>query len=304
MTLRFHDEAMHIVASRLQDALAELSVGGIVAFEVPDPDYFSGLFSGELTELGGRAVRYRDHLCWVDLAEALACRFRTPERLADGFVRLSFQALDVSDAWHDTSLPSGHSEKYGSETTFARINKFECPSFATSYGDALGFLRLPETPRVLALGVNQGAELGRIPGSVDGVGIDHSASAIASAVEAHPKFRFLCADLQELATLDLGRFDLVVAINTLQSAKLDGRALFRTIVKDCLRPSGAVLVGLPNSRYEDQTLRFGTRAKHHRVPEWSVLLKDAMFYRRYLAQQGFEVAVTGKYTTLVAGRRL
>ncbi|HEY0190955.1 MAG TPA: class I SAM-dependent methyltransferase, partial [Kofleriaceae bacterium] len=163
---------------------------------------------------------------------------------------------------------------------------------------------LGPAPRVLDLGVNTGDELRLIeraaPGA-HGVGVDHSASALAEARRRFPTFEFREADLGALAGLGLGRFDLVISLNTLQSAGIDDRAVLRQVVQDHLAPGGAVILGLPNSRYAGGEVSYGARMKNFREPELGLLIKDVAFYRKYLQQHDRQVFVTGKHYLLVTG---
>ena len=109
------------------------------------------------------------------------------------------------------------------------------------------------------------------------------------------------ADLTTLGTLDLGRFDLVLSIGTLQSPGIDDREVLRQIVQNHLAPRGAVILGVPNCRYLDGEVEYGTRMKNFSQPELGLLIKDVAFYRKYLQQHHRKVYVTGKHYVLVYG---
>jgi hypothetical protein len=161
---------------------------------------------------------------------------------------------------------------------------------------------------VLALGCNTADELVLlaevVPGLAAGgalVGVDHGegALAVARARFPGPRHRFVAADLGALADLGLGRFDLALALGTLQSPGVDDRALLRRVVQDHLAPRGAVILGLPNCRYLDGELVHGARMKNFREPELGLLVKDVAFYRKYLQQHDRQVFVTGQHYLLV-----
>jgi hypothetical protein len=195
-------------------------------------------------------------------------------------------------------------ERYGQASSFARIAKLEDPGFVLDLADALARARLGERPRVLDLGVNTGDELTlvlRAYPDADITGIDHSASALATARARFPAARFVEADLGALAALGLGAFDLVISLSTLQSPGVDDRALLRQVVQHHLTPRGAIILGLPNSRYVDGEVSYGARMKNFRQPELGLLIKDVAFYRKYLQQHDRQVFVTGKYYLLVTG---
>jgi SAM-dependent methyltransferase len=288
----------------------ELAAGAAaLAFRVLDPDLGRGRYAGELVEHAGAAHVHRPLRVWVDLAERLGLRLLTPraDPADPGLVRLCFERLDRRNRWDAEPAASADAaapERYGAASAYARIAKLEEPGFVIDLADALGRARLAPGARVLDLGVNTGDELALIARAAPGielVGIDHSGSALAVARARFPRFRFVEADLAALATLELGAFDLVISLNTLQSPGVDDREVLRRIVQHHLAPAGAVVLGLPNARYVDGELEYGARMKNFRQPELGLLIKDVAFYRKYLQQHGRQVFVTGKHTVLVTG---
>lgn len=272
-----------------------------------DPDHGRGLHAGETVARDGVTYIHRPWRVWVDLAERLGMRMLTPRRIDDTLVELTFEPLARST----TKEPVGDAtEKYGAQSAFARISKPEDPGFVLDLAEALPRVPLPPAPRVLDLGVNTGDELAlvlalrpELRGAMDIVGVDHSISALAVAGErfAGEKARFVPADLANLAALDLGRFDLVLSIGTLQSGALDDRALLRELVQNNLAESGSVILGMPNCRYVDGEIEYGARVVNLREPELGLLVKDVAFYRKYLQQHHRRVFVTGKHYILITG---
>ncbi|MCA9546641.1 MAG: class I SAM-dependent methyltransferase [Myxococcales bacterium] len=305
MSLRFTHEPLTAIWAALAAALGAVEAGAVVGAEVPHPDLAAQRYDGEPTAAG----RARPLEAWAELAAHLGATLLMPEPAGDR-VRLRFRKLSAR-SWHRESLPSGHPEKYGADSDFARACKFEQPGFLAAWRDALGFLDLPWPARVLSLGCHLGAELAALRAQVDTgsagallLGVDHSASAIAEARRRHPgpPFDFQVHDLAHGPPE--GLFDLVIAINVLHSRALDGRALLRAVVKRHLAAEGRVLLGFPNARHVDHRLRMGARPKHAQGPELSQLLVDVMHARRYLHQQRFKTLATGTGTVLLAGRRL
>lgn len=281
--------------------IAHLEEQGGGAIAVPDPDLGRGRYTGEIFEHAGQALLHRSFRTWVDLAERLSLRLLTPRPLAAGLIELRFEPLDRATLLRPAAPEV--TERYGAASEFARISKAEDPSFVLDLRDALA--RVGPARRILDLGVNTGDELGllRAFGYADTeiVGIDHSASALAVARSRFPGVTLIEADLGVLATLGLGRFDLVISIGTLQSPGIDDREVLRRIFQDHLVPGGAMIIGLPNARYVDGELEHGTRMKNFRQPELGLLVKDVAFYRKYLQQHAMQVFVTGKYELLVTG---
>jgi trans-aconitate methyltransferase len=281
-----------------------------LAFRVLDPDLGRGRYAGELVEHAGEPHVHRPFRVWVDLAERLGLRLLTPRANA-GLVELRFERLAPPTRWQDAAAePAGRgaadaaTERYGRGSAYARISKLEDPGFAIDLADAIGRARLGPRPRVLDLGVNAGDELALLARSLPAlelVGVDHSASALAVARARFPAFDLIESDVGALAALGLGTFDLVLALNLLQSPGIDDRALLRQIVQHHLAPRGAVILGLPNARYRDGELEYGARMKNFRQPELGLLIKDVAFYRKYLQQHGRQVFVTGKHYVLVTG---
>lgn len=283
--------------------IAHLEAHGSCAIAVPDPDLGRGRYPGERIVHAGQPLIHRPFRTWVDLAERLGLRLLTPRPLAAPLIELRFERLDP----HGRLRPAADdpTERYGALSEFARISKPEDPSFVLDLRDALDRIRLAPGARVLDLGVNTGDELGLLRDlgvtGVELVGVDHSASALDVARSRFPDATLIEADLNSLPTHALGRFELVLSIGTLQSPGIDDRELIRRIVQDHLAPTGAVILGFPNSRYLDGELEHGTRMKNFRQPELGLLIKDVAFYRKYLQQHGKQVFVTGKYEVLITG---
>lgn len=279
---------------------AELAAGAThLDVGVLDPDRGRGHDAGELV---GDCV-HRPYRVWIELADRLGLRMLTPSRGDHELVTLRFERLDRNERLNVTSEDA--TERYGVDSPFARISKHEEPGFVLDLADAIERAGLAPDARVLDLGVNTGDELAlmRELGLSDArfVGIDHSASAIAAARVRFPDVELHVADLNALESLGLGRFDLVVSIGTLQSPGVDDREVVRRIVQHHLAPTGAVILGFPNSRYIDGELEHGARMKNFRQPELGLLIKDTAFYRKYLQQHGMQVFVTGHHYLLVTG---
>jgi SAM-dependent methyltransferase len=304
---RFHDEPLILVLQHLRQALG----AGTVSIEVPDPDLGRGCYPGERVGPGGRLV-YRPLRSWCDLAEGLSCRLLTPRAVDGTHVALTFEPLGPEAPWHAGGEEAGAhppQERYGSSSAFARLRKLEDAGFLLPWLEALGRVRLPEGARVLDLGVNRGDELAAFSWLAEAphvsfVGVDHSASALAEARErfADERHRFILADLNALPP-DLGRFHLVVSVGTLQSPGVDDHALLRRLVQQHLTPRGALLLGFPNSRFQDGEVVYGARVRNLSEPDLSLLVKDLSFYRRYLHQHGFRTFLGGKYDLLLTAVR-
>ncbi len=292
----------------LRQASEGQAAGAVIELRVPDPDLGCGHYAGEPIEGYGKRWRQRGHRTWLDLAERLGLRYLTPRALGDGTLQLRLQVLDPSADWHETRVDD-LSEKYGTASPFARIDKLEEPCFLIDLLAALARLGLPDGARVLDLGCNDGTIFQAFAQAYPAhsfrfTGVDHCASAIAAARGRFPGANFHCHDLNQLFELALPAQDLVLSIGTLHSPGFDGKDLLLQIRKRLLTPRGAFLLGFPNVRYLDGELRQGARTRNFRESELSLLIKDLFFYRRYFQQHGFQVMLTGKYYLfLTAWRR-
>ncbi len=299
---------------RLADIIALLEAAfrrgeETVWLRVPDPDLGAGYYAGETVQTSSGQLRPRSWTVWAELANRLRCRLRV-RSVEGGVAELGFARLDESRGWLREAVDGP--DKYAPDGAFGRIHKPEDPSFVVDLRDALERADLPKGARVLELGVNT-AEVIELaiaccPVLADAswVGVDRDPKALAVARRrlADSSVELIEADLRDLAELSLGTFDLVVALSTLQSRDVDDRALLRHVVQDRLRPSGALILGIPNCTYVDGEVLYGAKMKNFRQPDLSVVVKEIAFYRRYLQQHRFRVFVTGKHELLVTATPL
>jgi SAM-dependent methyltransferase len=295
------DQSLLELIDRVRAALA--SGASTIEIRALDPDRGRGCYPGERVD----CRVHRPYRVWIELAERLGLRMLTPH-LEGELVRLRFECLDPDRRLRPAA--GDVTEKYGATSEFARISKHEEPGFVLDLADALARVPLAAGARVLDLGVNTGDELALamalVPALADAsfVGIDHSASAIAVArARFDARVALHVADLGALDALDLGAFDLVISIGTLQSPGVDGRELVRRVVQRHLAPTGAVIFGFPNCRYVDGELVHGARMVNFRQPELGLLVKDIAFYRKYLQQHHRRVFVTGQHYLFVTAIR-
>jgi len=101
-------------------------------------------------------------------------------------------------------------------------------------------------------------------------------------------------DINHLEALELGRFDLIVSIGTLQSPGVDFKPLFMALVQEYLAPGGAVILGFPNCRWMGGEMLYGAKAPNYAFSEQSLLYKDVYFCKKYLQQKKFRVTLSGK----------
>ncbi len=299
---RFTAEPMVAVMAWLRERIAETEEGGSVVFEVLDPDRCDGCYAGQSVEIGGTRYLHRGYKAWTDLAELLYCRMLTPTRVSDATVQMRFRKLVTAGSFHRAAVKET-SEKYGLDSPFFEIRKQEEPAFLAAYMHALRQVGLHRVRSVLNLGINTADEFALIEtmaperfGQMRLTGIDHSASALAYARRRFPggNVAFVEHDINAIGELDLGRFDLIVTIGTLQSPGIDFKPLFMSLVQNHLNPGGAMILGFPNCRWSGGEMIYGAKAPNYPFSEQSLLYKDVYFCKKYLQQKKFRVTLSGK----------
>ena len=272
-----------------------------ITFEVLNPDLERGRYAGEILSYGGINYLYRSYKAWSDLGELLFCRMLTPKSLSEYTVQITYEKLDLSDSFHHSKEKE---EKYGTTSCFAAIHKNEEPAFLSPYVRALQSVKVGERQRILNLGINTGDEFDLIRTlvprdkylNIELVGIDHSQSAISVAQERFNEGNalFYAHDINDLASLNLGRYDLIITIGTLQSSGLEFKPLFASLVQEYLTPDGAMILGFPNCRWMSGEMIYGAKAPNYPYSEMSILIKDIYYCKKYLQQKKFRATVTGK----------
>ena len=294
----FTTESMSDILSWATDLLKE---GNTLTFEVLNPDIGSGNYAGELITIDETNYLYRSYKAWSDLAELLFCRLMTPKPLTEHTIAITYEKLDLSDSFHRSEEKE---EKYGTASRFSAIHKNEEPAFLSTYLRALRSVKVGGKKRVLNLGINTGDEFDLIRTilsseeymNIELVGIDFSSSAINVARERFNEGNatFYVHDINDLASLDLGRFDLIITIGTLQSSTLEFKSLFASLVQEYLSKEGAMILGFPNCRWMGGEMIYGAKAPNYPYSEMSILIKDIYYCKKYLQQKKFRVTVTGK----------
>jgi SAM-dependent methyltransferase len=299
----------------LRDILAwaheTLKENNTLAFEVLNPDTVCGSYAGELITLEDTVYSYRSYKAWSDLGEILFCRMLTPKRISEHTVQITYEKLDLSDSFHHSEAKE---EKYGVESRFAAIHKNEEPAFLSPYLRALRSVKVGSKQRILNLGINTGDEFDLIRcilsqeeyRNIELVGIDHSSSAIEQARErfGEGNATFYIHDINELASLDLGRFDLIITIGTLQSPGIEFKPLFMQLVQEYLTPNGALILGFPNCRWMGGEMIYGAKAPNYPYSEMTLLYKDVYYCKKYLQQKKFRVTLTGKDYVFLTGTKI
>ncbi|QOP42377.1 methyltransferase domain-containing protein [Sulfurimonas marina] len=273
----------------LKNKIDTINEHDTIAFKVYNPDKESS-----------DSIIIHTYKTWVDLAQILKCRMLTPQIIDEEYVAIRYKKLS-HDSFH--AVDADKEEKYGSDSIFAQINKNEEASFIYHYVQALENVKLDQRVRVLNLGVNNGDEFEVIEKlstnfeNLELLGIDYCESAIKDAkvkFQGKENVQFLQADINKLNSLELGEFDLIISIGTLQSSNLNLNKTFMSIVQNQLRPEGALILAFPNCRWIDGEMIYGAMMRNYNYSEMSNLYKDVVFCKKYLQQKKFRVTITGK----------
>lgn len=273
----------------------------ILEFQVINPDIKSSIYNGNTLLIDNQEYIYRGYKTWIDLAQSLQCRMLTPLQIEKNFVLIRYEKLNADVSFHNSQ--TSKEEKYGSDSIFSEIHKNEEASFIYHYMQALQNAGVSKRKRILNLGVNSGDEFEAIVKLVANfkelelVGIDYCDSAIKSAKEKFAAFQnisFYQHDINDLESLKLGEFDLIISIGTLQSSNLEFNKLLMSIVQNQLSREGAMILGFPNCRWIDGEMIYGSRVKNYPFSELGLLYKDVNFSKKYLQQKKFRVTITGK----------
>lgn len=258
-------------------------------------------------------IDYFGYKTFVDLAQLFTMKLLTPLKKDETTTVLRFKKLSQKSSFHNSDDAS--SEKYGVQSSFFAIDKTKEFSFLYHYQKSLEFVDVKSKKRVLNLGINRGDEFLVIKEmlgcdafeAIEFVGIDYSASAIEYAKEvfgADKNVTFFCHDINKLEELNLGRFDLIISIGTLQSSNIEFNATFMSLYQNFLSDGGAIVLGFPNCRWIDGEMIYGAKAPNYPFSELSLVLKDIHFCKKYLQQKKYRAVVTGKDYLFLSARKI
>jgi len=296
---KFTNEPMYEIFTYFQE---ELKQSDTISIEVLNPDLAIDEYAGAKISLDTNYI-YRSYKAWTDLAELMYCKMLTPLIVSENTVNLKFKKIDTLSTFHKDEN-SKDNEKYGENSTFFRINKNEEPAFLYYYKQALINAKIENRDSILNLGINKADEFDIVTKLVtkenlqnkEFVGIDFSKSAIEFSQKRFPQdnFKFYSQDINDLDSLGLKKFDLIISIGTLQSSTLNFKELFMSLVQNYLEPNGAIILGFPNCRWIGSEMIYSAKAPNYSFGEQSILYKDVYFCKKYLQQKKYRVTLTGK----------
>jgi len=299
--LNFSNQTMIQIITTLKEISQKLEPKTIIEFEVLNPDICTSTYSGNILNIEDKTYIYRGYKSWIDLAQILNSRMLTPLIKSAHTVVIRFEKLNADDSFHKSIIDK--EEKYGEESIFSEIHKNEESAFIAHYVKALENTSINNRTRILNLGVNSGDEFEAIQNlstnfkNLELIGIDYCSSAINAAKKKFKEYSnisFFTHDINDLSSLNLGVFDLIISIGTLQSSNLEFNPLFMSVVQNYLKKDGAMILGFPNCRWVDGEMIYGARVKNYPFSEMGLLYKDVIFCKKYLQQKKFRVTITGK----------
>jgi len=280
-----------------------------IAFIVLNPDAYDS-YAGTPIKIMSKTYLYRSYKSWSDLAELLQCKMLTPKIAEKHLVQITFTKLKI-ESFHTESK---NNEKYGIHSHFAQIYKMEEPSFFYYYLQALQNVNVEHRTDILNLGINRADEFKIIKNIVDTntykklnfTGIDHSKTAISEAKKRFPEenMTFYTADINDIDSLKLENFDLLISISTLHSPSIHFKPFFMKLVQRYLKKDSAIILGFPNSRWMGGEMVYGARAPNYSMSEMSILLNDVIFCKKYLQQKKYRVTVTGKHYLFLTATKI
>ena len=292
--MHFKKESVIDIYKSLQNSLHQKS---IVKFKVINPDICKNCYAGKIIFLKDNTYIYRGYKNWLQLAELLECKMLTPKNLGD-LVELTFVQIENSSFHKNKNI-----DKYGVESEFSNINKMQEASFVYYFVDALNRANIYNRKRILNLGINRGDEFVEIKNllkdnffSKEFVGIDYSNSAIEIARKRlnYKNVKLFSNDINKIDVLNIGKFNCLISIGTLQSRSLNYKVLLMKLVQKYLLNDSAIILGFPNCRWIGGEMIYGAKPPNYNFSEMSILYNDVMFAKKYLQQKKYRVTITGR----------
>lgn len=216
---------------------------------------------------------------------------------------------NLQEDWHLSNLDI--TEKYGHKSEFFKISKLRNSFFLLDFQRSLQ--DLCNNTSILILGINKGEEIDLLEQiypdfSFSITGVDFSASVVSFLKEKYleeKKYSFFQLDINKLQNTHLAnrKFDLIISIGTLQSATIETKKVFMELVQNNLVEKGKIIIGNPNCRYLNNQPFYGNKIKNFHDRDFSLVIKDLYFYKKYLQQHKFVVRIFGKNYIFLTGER-
>ena len=256
-------------------------------------------------------INYYEELgikAFIDLAQIYKMKLVLINQKNKG-VELSFKKLNENSSFHKEKQSS---EKYGVDSDFFKIDKISQFSFLYYYQEALNFCDIKSKNKILNIGINKGDEFEVIKNMISKeefntkelVGIDYSKTIIKYAQDKFPQAKMIEANINKLQDINIGRFDMIISIGTLQSSNINFNPIFMSLYQNYLNDNGAIILGFPNCRWIEGEMIYGAKVPNYNFSEMGQVLKDIHFCKKYLQQKGYRVVITGKDYLFLSARKV
>ncbi len=256
-------------------------------------------------------INYYEELgikAFIDLAQIYKMKLVLINQKNKG-VELSFKKLNENSSFHKEKQSS---EKYGVDSDFFKIDKISQFSFLYYYQEALNFCDIKSKNKILNIGINKGDEFEVIKNMLskeefknkEFVGIDYSKTIIKYAQDKFPQAKMIEANINKLQDINIGRFDMIISIGTLQSSNINFNPIFMSLYQNYLNDNGAIILGFPNCRWIEGEMIYGAKVPNYNFSEMGQVLKDIHFCKKYLQQKGYRVVITGKDYLFLSARKV
>ena len=256
-------------------------------------------------------INYYEELgikAFVDLAQIYKMRLIAINQ-ENKDVELNFKKLNENSSFHKEKRGD---EKYGVDSDFFKIDKISQFNFLYYYQEALNFCDIKSKNKILNIGINKGDEFEVIKNMLSKeeyntkelVGIDYSKTIIKYAQDKFPQAKMIEADINKLQDINIGRFDMLISIGTLQSSNINFNPIFMSLYQNNLNDNGAIILGFPNCRWLDGEMIYGAKVPNYSFSEMGMVLKDIHFCKKYLQQKGYRVVITGKDYLFLSARKI
>ena len=276
--------------------LLEDSKAKQIRLKIANPNILNGDYAGKQDD----GLYYRSWRSWIDIATLFYFRLKI-EAIDEKFAYIVLDRLQ--DKSFHTDIVEDKREKYGKDSQFYQIDKFEEPIFYYHYRKALESVYIKRRQKILSLGANRADELRVISDFASNeyqnmhfTIVEYSQSALEDAKinMSGSSSKFICDDISNIKNMDLGRFDMLISIGTLQSPDINMKKVMMHIVTELLERDSAIVLGFPNSRWIDGELIYGARVPNYNFSELSSVIKDIYWLKKYLQQHKYRVMITGR----------
>jgi len=248
---------------------------------------------------------------WFDLAQIFLCKIIDINK-NNIFIVFSIKKLNTASRFNNTN--HSKKEKYGLDSNFFKLEKNNYTSFIYYYKEALEYSNLTSKKRILNLGINRGDEFVFIKELIGNeeynkktlYGIDYSKSIIDYNKEYfnNHHINFICHDINFIETLNIGLFDLIISIATLQVLNINLEKILLYMINNCLSTKGSIIIAFPNCRWLDTDMIYGAVMPLTKEQNMNRIFEQVTYCKKVFEANNFEVFINGKdYIFITANKK-